>query len=173
VARRRIEPRKKRTREHVIAAQAANYVERFIVHSGHACETVRNDYGYDLAMLTFDERGYVEEGLVYIQLKATDAPTFMAEGIAFDLDVRDYNLWVQEPMPVFLVVYEPTAERAFWLYVQDYFESDPSRRPAAEAKMVRVHLPDKNRVGMEFIRYARDRKDDVLRQVSRKVKHHG
>jgi hypothetical protein len=60
VARERDEPRKRRTREHVIAALSANHVERFIVQCGFAFEVTRSDYGYDLAMKTFDDEGYIE-----------------------------------------------------------------------------------------------------------------
>ena len=173
MAKRRDNPRKRRTREHVIAAQSANYVERFIVRSGYACQPVLSDYGYDLVVFTFDDDGYAENGSIYIQLKATEGPTITSAGVAFDLDVRDYNRWADEPMPVFLVVYDAANERAYWLYVQQYFESAAGRRPPAGAKTIRVHLPETNRVGMAFVRYARERKEDVLRHLHGKVQHHG
>lgn len=173
VPRRGDHPRKRRTREHVIAAQSESFVEWFIVQCGYTCGTVRNDYGYDLAMVTFDDDGYAERGLVFFQLKATDLPLRTARGIAFDLDVRDYNLWIGEPMPVFLVVYDASTEQAYWLYLQQYFGSDRARRPAAGAKTIRVHLPESNRVGLDFVRYARDRKNVVLRQLSRRINHDG
>jgi hypothetical protein len=124
-------------------------------------------------MFTFDDQGYAEEGYVGIQLKATDSPTYTADGIAFDVDVRDYNLWMREPMPVFLVVYDAPADRAYWLYVQHYFDSNPSRRPAEGARTFRVQIPGTNRVGMAFIRYARERKADVAQQARARVKYHG
>lgn len=52
--------RKQRTRQHVIAAQSVNYMERFIVDEGHTAQRVESDYGYDLVLTTFDEEGYPE-----------------------------------------------------------------------------------------------------------------
>ncbi len=60
--------RKRRTRPHVIAAQGVNYVERFIVDAGHTAQRVEYDCGYDLLVSTFDEEGYEEPGLIYLQL---------------------------------------------------------------------------------------------------------
>jgi len=170
---RRDRPRKRRTREHVIAELSANYVQRYIVRSNFTFQSLGSDYGYDLLMFTFDDQGYAEEGYVGIQLKATDSPTRTAGGIAFDVDVRDYNLWMRELMPVFLVLYDAPADRAYWLYVQHYLGSDPERRPAEGAKTFRVHFPGANRVGMAFVRYARDCKADVVRQARGKVKYRG
>jgi hypothetical protein len=53
-------PRKRRTRQHVIADQSVNHVERFIIEAGHVMHRLANDYGYDLVMMTFDESGYAE-----------------------------------------------------------------------------------------------------------------
>ena len=65
-------PRKQRTRQHVIADQCVNHVERFIIDEGHTAQRVEKDYGYDLFLFTFDEQGYAEPGLVYLQLKAAE-----------------------------------------------------------------------------------------------------
>ncbi len=50
-------PRKRRTRQHVIAAQSANHVERFIIDEGHTVQRAEYDYGYDLNLITYDEQG--------------------------------------------------------------------------------------------------------------------
>ena len=52
--------RKRRTRQHVIASQSVNFVERFIVDAGHTAQRVEADYGYDLYVTTFDDEGYAE-----------------------------------------------------------------------------------------------------------------
>jgi hypothetical protein len=66
-------PRKRRTRQHIIADQSVNHVERFIIDEGHTATRMPNDYGYDLLMMTFDEKGHAEPGLVFLQLKASDS----------------------------------------------------------------------------------------------------
>ena len=60
-------PRKQRTRQHVIADQSVNHVERLIIDEGHTAQRMEKDYGYDLLLFTYDEQGYVEPGLVSLQ----------------------------------------------------------------------------------------------------------
>jgi hypothetical protein len=59
-------PRKRRTREHVVADQAVNYVERFVIDAGHTAQRLSSDYGYDLVVFTYDEQGYLEPGSLYV-----------------------------------------------------------------------------------------------------------
>ncbi len=58
-------PRKRRTRQHVIADQSVNHLERFIIDAGHVAQRWGSDYGYDLSLVTFDEQGYAEPDEVY------------------------------------------------------------------------------------------------------------
>jgi Domain of unknown function (DUF4365) len=159
-------PRKRRTRQHVIAAQSVNYVERFIVDAGYTAQRVEYDYGYDLLVSTFDEEGYEEPGLNYLQLKATDSLQMAATDgeVVFDLAVEDYNLWTKETMPVVLVVFEARKRRAWWLYVQRYFAEQPSRVPKKGAKTIRVFVPAKQRLGPKTIAAMRKWKQDILEQ---------
>ncbi len=50
MARLRSAPKKQRTRQHVIADQSVNYVERFIIDEGHTAQRLERDYGYDLLL---------------------------------------------------------------------------------------------------------------------------
>jgi hypothetical protein len=87
----------------VIADQAVNHVEQFIAAEGYTAQRVEKDYGYDLILFTYDHRGYVEPGLVFLQLKASETLVWSGGHCTFDLDMRDVNLWRQESYPVFLV----------------------------------------------------------------------
>src|ERR1700722_18996461 len=118
MARKIFGPRKQRTRQHVIADRSVNHVERFILEEGHTAQRLEKDYGYDLLMFTFDEQGYVEPALVWFQLKATDSLSAVESHYVFDLDLRDYNLWMLEEWPVILVLYDASRRRAYWLPVQ-------------------------------------------------------
>jgi uncharacterized protein DUF4365 len=138
VARRNFPPRKRRTRGHVIAAQSVNYVERFILDEGHTAQRVESDYGYDLVMMTYDTEGCPEPGLVYLQLKASETLPRSGTDYVCDVDLRDWNLWVHEPMPVFLVLFDASRRRAYWLNVQRYPREAPARRPREGVKTVRV-----------------------------------
>src|SRR5438309_9410754 len=97
--------RKQRTRQHVIADQSVNHVERFIIDEGHTAQRLEKDYGYDLLLFTFDEQGYAETGLVCLQLKAAETLQAVGSEFIFDVDIRDYNLWVGERAPVVLVLF--------------------------------------------------------------------
>ena len=98
-----VRPRKQRTRQHVIADQSVNHVERLVIDAGHAAQRLTPDYGYDLVLFTYDEQGYLEPGSVYLQLKAGETLEAVGPDYVFDLDVRDYNLWMLEEMPVLLI----------------------------------------------------------------------
>lgn len=164
-------PRKRRTREHVIAAQSVNHVERFLIDEGHTAERFASDYGYDLVLYTYDKEGYAEEGSLYLQLKASERLRASADSIVFDMDMRDYNRWMREPMPVILILFDAAARRAYWLYVQRYFAENPSRKPRPKAKTVRVHVPKRQIVNRAAIRTMRTFKEEVLKQLEGVIDH--
>lgn len=138
-------PRKRRPREHVIADLSLNHLERFILEAGHTIQRVVSDYGYDLMVTTFDEAGYIEAGAVYIQLKASESLTAQGNAFPFDLDVRDYNLWLTEESPVLVVLYDASRRKAYWVCVQDFFRRR-EREPRPGAKTVRVLVPRRQSV---------------------------
>jgi hypothetical protein len=162
MARQFLGPRKQRTRQHVIADQSAHYVEGFILDEGHTAQRLERDYGYDLVLFTYDERGYVEPGLVFLQLKAAEELQAVGSDYVFDLDVRDYNLWMLEEMPVILILFDATRRRATWLSVQHYFREDEARRPKKGAKTVRVRVPMRQRVNRRAIAKMRELKWEAL-----------
>jgi hypothetical protein len=161
MARKIIGPRKQRTRQHVIADQSVNHVERFIIDEGHVAHRVEKDYGYDLLLFTFDEEGYAEPGLVRLQLKAAETLKAVGAIYAFDLDIRDYNLWMVEELPVFLVLFDASRRRAWWLDVQRYFHENANRRPKKGAKKVRVRIPRRQIMNRRAIATMRDLKNDA------------
>lgn len=147
-----LDPRKQRTRQHVIADLSAHHVEGFLLEEGHTAQRFGSDYSYDLLMRTFDKNGYVEPGPVFFQLKAAETLAGAGATFVFDVDVRDYNLWIEEEMPVILVLFDATRRKAYWLGVQGYFREDPARRPKKGAKTVRVHVPKNRRMGRAGIK---------------------
>jgi hypothetical protein len=154
-------PRKQRTREHVIADQSLNYLERFIFDEGHTAERVERDYGYDLRLVTYDDQGSVEAGYVSIQLKAAEALEKTDSDYVFDIDVRDCNLWTEELLPVVLVLFDATRKKAYWLLVQDYFQREQGRQPGEGARTVRVHVPERQALNRRAVRAWRTRKQEV------------
>lgn len=142
-------PRKRRTREHVLESVSLNYVERFVFESGYTVERITWDYGYDLALFTYDSEGFAELGNTFIQVKSTDSVVLSDSGqyVDFRLQIGDYNKWRHEPMPVFLIVYDAKKRLANWLYVQQYFEEQPAREPRGNVRSVLVHIPRHQRWG--------------------------
>jgi Domain of unknown function (DUF4365) len=160
-----IGPRKQRTRAHVIADQSINHVERFVIDEGHTAQRLGSDYGYDLMLFTYDEQGYSEPGLIFIQIKAGESLQTVGANFVFDLDIRDYNLWLLEEMPVILNLFDASRRRAYWLAVQRYFSEDASRQPKKGAKTVRVRVPKRQIVNRWAIAKWRDLKREELRAV--------
>ncbi len=164
-------PRKQRTRQHVIADQSVNYVERFIIDEGHTTQRLQHDYGYDLLLFTYDERGYIEPGLTLLQLKAAETLEPSGADYVFDLDIRDYNLWITENNPVFLVLFDAARRRAYWLHVQPYFQKDVARRLKRGARTVRVHVPNRQAIRGRAVAQMRDAKWVVVAVATREGSH--
>jgi hypothetical protein len=158
--------RKRRTRQHIIADLALVDVQYYIANAGFTSEVKTKDYGYDLTVNTFDGDGLIEPGAILIQLKASETLEIHPDGVSyvFDLDVRDYNLWVMEPNPVLLILYEAKSRRAYWLYFQQFLKEHEAPRPRAGAKTVRIRIPIAHRVRTAFFRHARRLKEQRLKQ---------
>jgi hypothetical protein len=159
-----LRPRKRRTRQHVIADLSVHHVERFILEEGHTCQRLGSDYGYDLIVWTFDDQGYAEPGALYVQVKAAEHLHKSRTSYLFDLDVRDYNLWLREELPVILVLFDATRRRAYWLAVQEYFKAHPDRQPKHGAKRIRVRVPERQLVNRNAVAKMRLLKRTMIRQ---------
>jgi hypothetical protein len=168
-----VEPTKQRTRKHIIASQNLNHVERFIYDKGHSAERVESDYGYDLILSTYGADGYVESGFILLQLKATDSIKKIENNsfVSFTISVKDYRLWMAEGYPVFLIVYDAVARKAYWLYFQKYFKDDKAREPKAKATTVTVRIPIANEMSDATVDYMRGRKAAFMARFA-EVSHH-
>ena len=165
--------RKRRTREHVIADLSANYVERMALLCNFSVERISHDYGIDLAVITYTESGEIENGQISIQLKATDHLTVLADRnvIAFPVRRADLELWLHEPMPCILVVYDAPADVEYWLYLQAYFAQLEGFRLAEVGESVTVYLPRTNVLNQEAIRQFARYRDSVLAQIVGVIRH--
>jgi hypothetical protein len=92
-----------------------------------------------------------------IQLKATETLKRTGTDYIYDLDIRDYNLWLQEKTPVLLVLFDANRKRAYWLAVQRYFR-EGGRPPKKGAKTVRVRIPTRQVVNRRAVGHWRDLK---------------
>ena len=155
------EPRKQRTRQHVIADLSVHHVEGFILAEGHTAQHFGSDYSYDLIMTTFGDDGYVEPGSVYFQVKASEHLRAVGSTYVFDVDIRDYNLWIQEDMPVILILFDAFRKKAYWLCVQRYFDEVAVRQPKKGAKTVRMRVPKSRVVNRQAVNLMRELKREM------------
>ncbi len=150
-------------------------MERHALLAGFAVQRIVRDYGIDLFIATYDPSGEVENGEIRIQLKAADAPRWVQGGqrIAVRVDQGDFRHWLMEPMPVILAVYDAAQDEAYWLYVQEHFESGRTARfDRAGAKMT-VHVPRTNVVTPAAMRRFAGFRDRILLQLEGLSHHDG
>lgn len=157
----------------MIADLSVNHVERHVLLNGHVIERTEHDYGTDLTLVTFADDGEVENGQILLQLKATDELVILRDEqtIAFPLDRADLELWLREPMPYILIVYDAQEDKAYWLYIQEYFENRADAGLDLVGRSITVHLSKTNVVNEDAIRTFVRYKADVLRQTERIVRH--
>ncbi len=93
-------PRKRRTRQHVIADLSANHGEYYALRCGFSVERAVHDYGIDLVLFTYNDEGEVENGQVFMQLKATDHLRLATRQQAIRIGIKraDLELWLAEPV---------------------------------------------------------------------------
>jgi len=167
--------RKRRTGEHIIADLSVNYVERFVLLCGHSIEKFTSDYGYDLIICTYNDNGELENGNIYVQLKATDSIRRIAGGqsVSFSLEKKDLLTWLSEPLPVILIVYDAAKDCAYWLYIQEYFENIKNFDIKKVKKYQNVSIPVRNCVNRSSVRKFVKFKKNVLRQIDKnRIEHH-
>ncbi|MDJ0799015.1 MAG: DUF4365 domain-containing protein [Calothrix sp. MO_167.B12] len=165
--------KKRRPREHIIADLSVNHVERYVFLCGYSVERIEYDYGFDLVIFTYDASGEIENGQIYLQLKARDSLRVLAdrETIAFSLKRSDLQLWLLEPMPCILIVYDAQKNVSYWLYLQAYFESLEGFDLSTIGETFTVRLSKTNILNEEVIKKFAKYRDDVLRQLQGVIRH--
>jgi hypothetical protein len=159
----------------VLADLSINYVERQILLRGFAVNRVERDYGLDLMMLTYNDRGEIENGHVLFQVKATDSLALGRDEatVACRVEVADLIWWQAELVPVILVLYDGQKGRAYWLYVQQYLDEKKvsAEDLPGEQDWVTLRLPVKNKLDPEAVERFRQFCHLVLQQVKGTLKH--
>ena len=149
---RRRRPRKRRTREHIIADLSVHHVEGPILRVGFTAQRIVHDYGLDLVMTTYNAHGEPEEDYVWFQLKATDHLKRTADELAVvcRIERADVVGWLRQTFPVILVVYDAQTDVAYWLHVQAHFAAPHGE--LGTGQMVTVHIPVANLLDESAIR---------------------
>ena len=162
----------RRTKQHLIADLSVNHVERIFLEAGHVPMGIPKDYGYDLTVTTHNSNGFAESGLIYLQLKAARRlkQASSGNGYKFSIHRKHYNLWRNEPAPVFLIRYCATTKRAYYLYLQPYFQAHGSLFKNG-AKSATIFIPHSHTFDATAVKYMHERKRHILKQLNTTVVH--
>jgi hypothetical protein len=160
---------KLRTREHVIAELAVNHVERQALLCGFSVERIIHDYGLDLILFTYNADGELEDGSVFLQVKAREQVVTLQgeQEIAFRVARADVQTWLRRRMPVILIVYDVAVEVAYWLYVQRYFAQLTGFDVTKAATTLTLRLPTGQTLTPDAVRRFAGFRDSILGQIGR------
>jgi hypothetical protein len=161
--------RKIRTPEHVRADMSLHHVAFQIVRCGFSVEFSRTDYGYDAYVAFYDPVGQVETGYVFAQLKATDDVSRFRtlSGISYSIDMRDFDLWADNPYPVYFVLFDAGTETAYWLYFQKYVQERGLTSANVLTETLTVHLDPASRFDATTAFSWQMDKNNALAQIPR------
>ena len=76
-------------------------------------------------------------------------------------------------MPVFLVLYDAKAGKAYWLYLQEYISADSGKRPRKNASTMTLNIPLENEFTSHTVDYMRQKKAEILDQIEGQITHDG
>jgi hypothetical protein len=159
--------KKRRTRAHVIADMSVHHLGYLIVRCGFTFEAVEADYGYDGFIFTYDNQGEIENSNMFVQLKATDRVKLYKDQkrILFRISKKDMRLWQDEIVPVYLVLFDTKKEKAYWVYLQRYFEEKGLRASKIKTDTINVELDATRTVDEQAIKGWRDDKSGRLTKI--------
>ena len=145
--------RKTRTREHIIADYSAIHFERCALDCGYSIERIMHDYGIDLVVYTYGNNGEIENGEFKVQLKATDSPNYLklSDDLSFEASRSDLETWLDELMPVILVVYDARQDTAYWVHVQAYFK-DKGYDPRMAGVTTNIRISTANALNADAVK---------------------
>lgn len=153
----------------MIADLAVNHVERQVLLCGHTLLRITYDYGLDVVVTTYNRNGEVENGVFWMQVKATDQPQWSKDNRAIGVRVERKNLlcWFGENYPVILVLYDPNEDRAYWLDVQSEFSDGRIFQTERTGDRLTLHVPQNQVLNAEAVQEFRQRKADAVRRCRR------
>jgi hypothetical protein len=80
------------------------------------------------------------------------------------VDIRDYNLWIREKMPVIFILFDASRRRAYWLAIQQYFRAEMAHPTKKGVRHVRIRVPRRQVVTGRAIANMRALKWAMLQQ---------
>jgi len=164
--------RKQRTRQHIIADMSINHVEYHALKCGFSVERIEADYGYDLQIYCYNDNGEFENGVIYLQLKSTDNIDRYKrkQGFSYSFEISHLNIWINEPMPVIIVLFDAANEKAYWVYLQTVIKDTDISKNSGQ-KYLTIFFPENNIVNNGSVRKWKMYKDRILNQVEGCISH--
>jgi hypothetical protein len=158
----------------VIADLAVNHAERQGLMCGYSLERILHDHGLDLVMFTYNVNGEMDDGEILLQVKGTERARRVQgdRNISIRVSRSDVQGWLRKAMPVILIVYDASVDAAYWLYVQNYFESLPGFNLFQAGETITVHLPVSQVLTPAAVRQFASFRDHVLGQIGGSIQHH-
>ena len=146
-----------------------------MLRCGYTLERTVHDYGVDLLLYTYDANGEYENDAISIQMKATDSLAVLQdqETISLSIACADLERWLEETLPIILILYDAQADVAYWMYVQAYFAGQSDFRLSDLGETTTVYLKRSNIVNEEVIRKLAEFKANVRRQIRGVIHHEG
>ena len=142
-------PEKPRSHEVDDLTVAAFFYQRpagWVVNEHH------RDYGRDLHVTVSKEPGYIAGDDFWVQLKGSDSPDYLADGIhlSHELRVETLNQLCSLSSPVMLAVCDvsKTDRPIFWVWIEEALKELEQRNPNWRAQAsVSIRVPLKNILG--------------------------
>lgn len=123
------------------------------------------DYGYDAAIYTYNQQGELENGAIFVQLKATEhlKHSKKHKAVEFSLSKRDLEVWLDNPLPVVLMLYHVSDDVAYYLELQHYFTE---RQILLQdiVKFTQVFISPQNVLTPTIVKALGDAKNDIFNQ---------
>ncbi|MEM1123408.1 MAG: DUF4365 domain-containing protein [Bacteroidota bacterium] len=154
--------RKRRTRQHFIEDLGFNYVEKQALFGRCTMQRITFDYGLDAEIRTFSNNGEPEVGLILVQIKSTDKIKLSSKqnGYVFDLSKQDLEYWLEEIVPVLLVVYDAKNDVGYFINLQEYFRQKELLLEKIN-KFIRVYITKDNKFTSQVVINTRKLKNQI------------
>jgi hypothetical protein len=89
----------------------------------------------------------------------------------FKISKKDVDLWQDEPMPVYFIVFDSQSEVAYWLYFQKYIETRSIRADTIRGDELSVEIDRSQVVNEAAVQQWRGHKIKALAEIG--TVHHG
>jgi hypothetical protein len=161
-----MDKRKKRTRTHIIASLSVNNLEYHVIKKGYTLDVPAEDYGYDALIFTFNKKGEIDTGAIFVQIKAKEKLKLKKNSFySYPLKKKDLDLWYDEPYPVYLVLYDAQNEKAYWTEMKENLKARNIIPAKIKNDSLTVYIDPNNILLPETPKQWRDHKQSITKRI--------